>query len=207
MGRTPARQYSNAVTKRVAILGSTGSIGCSTLDVIRHLGAPYRATALAANRQVEKLAAQSREFHPSALALADHSLAADLRRHLGSDSPQIYTGSDGLVDLVRRDDIDIVLAAVVGAGRSPRRPPGRPLGKILALANKEALVVAGSLLIPEARRRNVPVLPVDSEHSAIFQALRSGRANEVRRIILTASGGPFRDATQENPKCHLGRRP
>jgi len=185
------------VTKRVAILGSTGSIGCSTLDVIRHLGAPYAASALAANRQVEKLAAQVREFKPAAVALADQSKLAELKDRLGSTDLDFYGGEGGLVDLVRRDDVDIVLAAVVGAAGLPAVLAAVAAGKTLALANKESLVVAGSLLMPEARRRGTPVLPVDSEHSAIFQAIQCGKGAEVRRIILTASGGPFRDAPLE----------
>jgi 1-deoxy-D-xylulose-5-phosphate reductoisomerase len=185
------------VTKRVAILGSTGSIGCSTIDVIRHLGPPYQASALAANRQVEKLATQVKELRPSAVALADESGLADLKRRLGPDGPRLYGGESGLVDLVRRDDVDIVVAAIVGAAGLPAALAAVRAGKTLALANKESLVVAGSLLIPEAKRRNVPLLPVDSEHSAIFQAIRCGRACDIRRVILTASGGPFRDASAE----------
>jgi 1-deoxy-D-xylulose-5-phosphate reductoisomerase len=185
------------VTKRVAILGSTGSIGCSTLDVIRHLGAPYATSALAANRQVEKLAAQVREFKPAAVALADQSKLAELKDRLGPSELDFYGGEGGLVDLVRRDDVDIVLAAIVGAAGLPAVLAAVAAGKTLALANKESLVVAGSLLMPEARRRGTLVLPVDSEHSAIFQAIQCGKGAEVRRIILTASGGPFRDAPLE----------
>jgi 1-deoxy-D-xylulose-5-phosphate reductoisomerase len=185
------------MSKRVAILGSTGSIGCSTLNVIRHLGPPYRASALAANRQVEKLAAQTREFKPAAVALADESRLAELKDLLGPTDVQLYGGQGGLVDLVRRDDVDIVLAAVVGAAGLPAVLAAVKAGKTLALANKESLVMAGSLLIPEARRSGTPLLPVDSEHSAIFQAMQCGRGAEVRRIILTASGGPFRDTSAE----------
>jgi 1-deoxy-D-xylulose-5-phosphate reductoisomerase len=181
------------VPKRVAILGSTGSIGCSTLDVIRHLGLPYRASALGANRQVEKLAAQAKEFSPGAIALADESRLDELKSLLGPRGPRIFGGENGMVDLARHDDVDIVVAAVVGAAGLPAALGAVRAGKTLALANKEALVVAGSLLIPEARRRGVPLLPVDSEHSAIFQAMACGRARDVRRVILTASGGPFRN--------------
>jgi 1-deoxy-D-xylulose-5-phosphate reductoisomerase len=185
------------VNKRVAILGSTGSIGCSTLDVIRHLGPPYRATALGAGRQAEKLAAQAKEFRPHAVALADESNIDRLHHLLGRDGPRVFAGESGMVDLARHDEVDIVVAAVVGAAGLPAALGAVRAGKTLALANKEALVVAGSLLIPEARQRGVTVLPVDSEHSAIFQAMASGRAKEVRRVILTASGGPFRDAPIE----------
>jgi len=184
--------YCFAVSKRVAILGSTGSIGCSTLDVIRHLGPPFRAAALGANRQVEKLAAQAKEFSPHAVALADESRLDQLKDLLGGNGPKIYSGESGMVDLACHDEIDIVVAAVVGAAGLPAVLGAVRAGKTLALANKEALVVAGSLLIPEARKRGVAVLPVDSEHSAIFQAMASGRSKEVRRIVLTASGGPFR---------------
>jgi 1-deoxy-D-xylulose-5-phosphate reductoisomerase len=185
------------VTKRIAILGSTGSIGCSTLDVIRHLGPSYRVTALGAHRQAEKLAAQAKEFSPAAVALADESCLEELRRHLGPGGPRIFIGESGLVDLARHDDVDIVVAAVVGAAGLPAALAAVRGGKTLALANKEALVIAGSLLIPEARRRGVALLPVDSEHSAIFQAMCCGRSAEVRRVILTASGGPFRNASLE----------
>jgi 1-deoxy-D-xylulose-5-phosphate reductoisomerase len=185
------------VSKRVAILGSTGSIGCSTLDVIRHLGPPYRASALGAHRQAEKLAGQVREFSPGAVALVDESRADDLRRMLGPSGPKIFVGESGMVDLARHEDVDVVVAAVVGAAGLPAALAAVRAGKKLALANKEALVVAGSLLIPEARRRGVSLLPVDSEHSAIFQAMACGRSRDVRRVILTASGGPFRNAPLE----------
>jgi 1-deoxy-D-xylulose-5-phosphate reductoisomerase len=185
------------VSKRIAILGSTGSIGCSTLDVIRHLGAPYRASALSANRQAEKLAAQAKEFSPGAVALVDESRVDELRHLLGPGGPRIFAGESGLVDLARHDEVDIVVAAVVGAAGLPAALAAVRAGKTLALANKEALVVAGSLLIPEARRRGISLLPVDSEHSAIFQAMCCGRSHEVRRVILTASGGPFRNAPLE----------
>jgi len=185
------------LSKRIAILGSTGSIGCSALEVVRHLGAPFQAVALGARQQIDKLAEQIKAFHPAAVALDDVSLKGELEARLDGFSPRIYTGASGLVDLVRRDDVDIVLSAVVGAAGLPAAIAAVQAGKTLALANKESLVVAGSLLIPEARRRGVALLPVDSEHSAIFQALRSGRRQDVRRVILTASGGPFRTKTSE----------
>jgi 1-deoxy-D-xylulose-5-phosphate reductoisomerase len=185
------------LSKRIAILGSTGSIGCSALDVVEHLGSPYRAVALSAHRQVDKLLQQARRHCPAAVAITDDSASpaaiAELRQ-LGSD---VYLGSAGLVQLVRRPDVDIVLAAIVGAAGLPAVLAAVEAGKCLALANKEALVVAGCLLVPEARRRNVPILPVDSEHSAVFQACQAGRSREIRRVILTASGGPFRNATRD----------
>jgi 1-deoxy-D-xylulose-5-phosphate reductoisomerase len=120
-----------------------------------------------------------------------------LKDLLGSRGPRIFPGESGLVDLARHEEVDIVVAAVVGAAGLPAALAAVRAGKTLALANKEALVVAGCLLIPEARKRGVRVLPVDSEHSAIFQAMASGRSGEVRRVILTASGGPFRRASLE----------
>ncbi len=187
------------MSKRVAILGSTGSIGCSTLDVIRHLGPPYRAAALGAHRQVEKLAGQVEGIFARMRWRWPMNPELDRAEQICSApaGPKIFVGESGMVDLARHDDVDIVVAAVVGAAGLPAALATVRAGKTLALANKEALVVAGSLLIPEARSRGVPLLPVDSEHSAIFQAMACGRSREVRRVILTASGGPFRNAPLE----------
>jgi 1-deoxy-D-xylulose-5-phosphate reductoisomerase len=186
------------LTQRVAILGSTGSIGCNALDVIESLGDGFRAVALTAHSRGEALLEQVRRHRPAAVALTgeappDEALCRQIRE-LGA---QVYLGADGMVQIVRRDDVNVVLAAVVGAAGLPAVLAAVDSGKRLALANKEALVVAGSLLVPEARRRGVPILPVDSEHSAIFQAMQCGRLGEVRRVILTASGGPFRTASAE----------
>ena len=181
------------MAKRIAILGSTGSIGTNALDVIGHLGDGYRAVALSAHRQTGKLLEQVRRFRPAAVALTqerpDPSLASELR----AAGAEVYAGPGAMERMVERDDVDLVLAAVVGAAGLPAVLAAVRAGKALALANKESLVVAGSLLVPEARRRGVPILPVDSEHSAIFQAMQCGRLAEVRRVILTASGGPFRN--------------
>jgi len=183
--------------KRIAILGSTGSIGQSALDVLRHLGPPYQAVALSCHNQTDKLLEQARLYRPTAIAITNdvhNSQIADQIQRLGIE---VYRGNSGLVKLVQRDDVDIVLAAVVGAAGLPAVLAAVHAGKTLALANKESLVVAGSLLIPEAKRRGTTLLPVDSEHSAIFQAMQCGRASEVHRVILTASGGPFRNASAE----------
>ena len=185
------------MAKRIAILGSTGSIGVSALDVLAHLGPEYEVAALSAHSQGDKLAGQMREFGPAAVAVTDESQAIRIRDAATGTRTEVYVGSSGLVRMVERDDIDIVLAAIVGAAGLPAVFAAVRTGKTLALANKEALVVAGSLLIPEARKRGVPILPVDSEHSAIFQALQSGQPREVKKIILTASGGPFRNASKE----------
>jgi 1-deoxy-D-xylulose-5-phosphate reductoisomerase len=183
--------------KNVAILGSTGSIGCNALEVIEHLGEPYRAVALSAHTQTDKLLEQVRRHRPAAVALTQERPDQELVRELRRGGAEVYTGPEGMERLVARDDVDIVLAAVVGAAGLPAVLSAVKAGKTLALANKESLVVAGSLLVPEARRRRVPILPVDSEHSAIFQAMQCGRIEQVRRVILTASGGPFRNASAE----------
>ena len=187
----------NSTSRRIAVLGSTGSIGTSSLSVITHLGEPYRAAALSAHRQGDALLEQVRLHRPSAVAITDaqtHAAFASRVRALGAEC---YCGDEGLVEMVRRDDIDIVLAAIVGSAGLPAVLAAVETHKTLALANKEALVVAGALLIPLARKNGVPILPVDSEHSAIFQAMRCGRLSEVKRVILTASGGPFRCAPRE----------
>ena len=185
------------MSKRIAILGSTGSIGRNALDVIAHLGEPYQAVALSAHSQTDKLIEQVRRHGPDAVAVTrdepDPTLLAQLRA-LGTE---VYTGPGGMVRLVERPDVDLVLAAVVGAAGLPAVLAAVRAGKTVALANKESLVVAGSLVVPEARRRGVPILPVDSEHSAVFQAMQAGRLHEVSRVILTASGGPFRNTARE----------
>jgi 1-deoxy-D-xylulose-5-phosphate reductoisomerase len=185
------------LAKRIAILGSTGSIGCNALDVVEHLGPPYSAVALGANRSVDKLVEQAKRARPSAVAIGDESLGDDLARRTRDLKTQVYVGAGGMAEMVCRPDVDIVLAAVVGAAGLGPVLAGVRAGKQLALANKESLVVAGSLLIPEAKKHGVQILPVDSEHSAVFQAMQSGRLSEIKRVILTASGGPFRCASAE----------
>ncbi len=180
------------MSKRIAILGSTGSIGCNAVKVIEHLGAPYRATALSAHSQCDALIEQARTLRPAAVAITaecDRSAVEKQLHHLGVES---YFGPTGLVELVQHPQVDIVLSAVVGAAGLPAAVATVDAGKTLLLANKESLVVAGSLLMPLARQRDVSIIPVDSEHSAIFQAMLAGKRDQVKRVILTASGGPFR---------------
>jgi 1-deoxy-D-xylulose-5-phosphate reductoisomerase len=197
----PPAYIPRRLPKRIAILGSTGSIGTNALDVIDHLGPDYQVTALSAHSQSKKLLEQIARYKPKAVCVTDPKAHAEIHRALSaphppiSPSPHLYSD---LADLVRRDDIDLVVAAVVGAAGLPAVFAAVETGKTLALANKESLVVAGSILIPLARKHDVPILPVDSEHSAIFQALQSGRPREVKRLILTASGGPFRLSTAEH---------
>lgn len=185
------------MSKNIAILGSTGSIGCNALQVIESLGPPYRAVALSAHRQADKLIEQVRQHCPAAVAITDDAVDEDVIRQIRQLGAEVYRGCNGMVELVTRPDVDIVLAAVVGAAGLPPVLAAVRAGKTLALANKESLVVAGSLVIPEARRLGVAILPVDSEHSAVFQALQCGRGKDVKRVILTASGGPFRSATRD----------
>ena len=183
--------------KRIAVLGSTGSIGCNTLDVVEHLGQGYRITALSGHTQADKLVEQARRHRPAAVAVTDPETAAAVGPVLRDLGAAVLSGPDGLVELVRRADVDVVVAAVVGAAGLPAALATVEAGKTLALANKESLVCAGSLLMPLARAKGVAILPVDSEHSAVFQAMQCGRAHEVKRVILTASGGPFRTASAE----------
>ena len=176
----------------IAILGSTGSIGRMTLEVIASLGPPYRVVALAAARQADLLARQCAETGAAAVGVRDEEAAAALRRALPAGrAPEVVTGAAGLEALASRPDVDIVLSAVAGGAGLPAALAAVRAGKRLALANKEALVMAGDLVMAEARASGAEVIPVDSEHSAVFQAMACGRRAEVRQIVLTASGGPF----------------
>ncbi|HUU10740.1 MAG TPA: 1-deoxy-D-xylulose-5-phosphate reductoisomerase [Phycisphaerae bacterium] len=176
----------------IAILGSTGSIGRMTLEVISSLGPDFRVVALAAGRQVDLLARQAAESGAVSVAVCDDEAARGLRRALPEGAaPEVLVGPEGLVALASRDDVDIVVSAVGGGAGLPAALAAARAGKRLALANKEALVMAGHLVMAEAKASGAQVIPVDSEHSAIFQAMASGRAGEVRRVVLTASGGPF----------------
>lgn len=180
--------------KRLAILGSTGSIGTQTLDVVRRHPDLYEVYAICANRSVDLLVEQAREFRPEVVCIADESLYEELSRQLSAISFQgkIWAGADSIADMVTMPSIDIVVAAMVGyAGLRPTIEAIRA-GKTIALANKETLVVAGEIICELAQKHHAPILPVDSEHSAIFQSLVGEDRNEIEKILLTASGGPFR---------------
>ncbi len=153
--------------------------------------------ALSAHHQTARLIQQVHRHRPAAVALTQERVPPGVLDELDAAGVHIYRGVSGLTEMVRRDDIDMVLAAIVGSACLPATFAAVEAGKTLALANKESLVVAGSLLIPLARKRGVRILPVDSEHSAVFQASLAGRVSEIKRVILTASGGPFRNATRE----------
>jgi 1-deoxy-D-xylulose-5-phosphate reductoisomerase len=178
--------------KRLALLGSTGSIGEQTLDVAGRFPDRYRVTGLAAGHQVEKLAEQVRRFRPDVVSVADDEGARELRERLAGDPvPEIHVGDAGLT-AVATCDADLVVSALVGAVGLDPTLAAIEAGRDVALANKEVLVMAGALVLRAVRARGVALLPVDSEHNAIFQALAGQRLEDVERIILTASGGPFR---------------
>ncbi len=181
--------------KQIAILGSTGSIGTQALQVIEEHPDLYEAYALTANNQVELLAEQARKFMPAAVVIANEAKYFQLKEMLADLPIQVYAGADALCEIVEAKPIDVVLASMVGyAGLRPTMNAIRA-GKAIALANKETLVVAGELINALAQQYHTPILPVDSEHSAIFQCLEPNNALE--KVILTASGGPFRKFTME----------
>jgi len=186
------------VTKRIAILGSTGSIGKNALRVIDSLGPQYQIVALSAHSSVELLAEQARRYKPGFVAITNADYAEQLGEFLGDLDIEILAGPDGLIQIAELEDVDIVLTAVVGAAGLPAVIAAGSKGKRLAIANKEPLVIAGELLRKEIEQNGGIILPVDSEHSAVFQAIQSGSREEVKKIILTASGGPFRQATAED---------
>ena len=199
MGNSPVR-------KRVVLLGATGSIGESALKVARDIPERMEVVGLAANSNAEKLAAAANETHAPFLCLVDETKMDVLRRALAY-KPRVFTGEEGLCEMACLADVDMVLVAIVGTGGLRPALAAIEAGKDLAVASKEILVMAGEIVMRKARDNNVHVLPVDSEHNAIFQCLESGRgigapkdggaptfqSSDLRRIILTASGGPFRE--------------
>lgn len=182
--------------KRVVILGSTGSIGRAALEVAARRPERFRVVGLAARSNWAVLAEQAERFDVAAAAIADASHYEALRR-AARNGTRMLAGAEGLAQLVAETDADLVLAAIVGAAGLPATLAAVERGIDVALANKEALVVAGTILVPLARQRGAALIPVDSEHSAIFQALHGGRAGDLRRVYLTASGGPFRTWPRE----------
>ncbi|MCF0167391.1 MAG: 1-deoxy-D-xylulose-5-phosphate reductoisomerase, partial [Bacteroidales bacterium] len=178
--------------RRIAILGSTGSIGTQALDSIRQNSECFEVELLTANTSAELLISQAIEFRPNAVVICDESRYEQVRNALEDYDIKVWTGIDAVCDILRGDNIDIVLTAMVGF--SGLRPTMAAIesGKVIALANKETLVAAGKLVTEAARRYNAAIIPVDSEHSAIFQCLQAAGPNRPERILLTASGGPFR---------------
>lgn len=183
--------------KQIAILGSTGSIGTQTLDVVRANPDRYQVYALSAHRSLDLLIAQAREFKPEVVCIADEHLYEPLKEALVDMPMKVWAGSDAIAQMVTFSSIDIVVAAMVGyAGLCPTIEAIKA-GKTIALANKETLVVAGSLINELAHQYHAPILPVDSEHSAIFQSLVGEDRSEIEKILLTCSGGPFRTWERE----------
>ncbi len=181
--------------RKVSILGSTGSIGRSTLDVARMHPGAVKVVGLSTRRRIEDLAAQVREFEPVIAAVGDEDLLGDFKKLIGRAKTEVVAGEAGLEEAASLGDADIVLNAVVGAaGIMPSLAAIRS-GKDLAIANKECLVAAGEVITREAAAAGVSLIPVDSEHSAVFQCLRGEEPGAVARITLTASGGPLKDMT------------
>jgi 1-deoxy-D-xylulose-5-phosphate reductoisomerase len=177
--------------RTIALLGSTGSIGTSTLDLVRQFPDRFRIDGLVAGLNLELLSQQVREFSPRVVAVKNQKDVSRLRTLLNERHTEILWGESGAIAVASASGVDIVLAAIVGAAGLVPTFAGLKAGKEIALANKEALVMAGELFVSAAKEQNVPLLPVDSEHSAIFQCLQGNRREDVDRLILTASGGPF----------------
>ncbi|MCH5338966.1 MAG: 1-deoxy-D-xylulose-5-phosphate reductoisomerase [Acetatifactor sp.] len=182
--------------KKIAILGSTGSIGTQTLEVVRS-NPELKVVALAAGSNVERLEAQVREFHPEVVGMWSEQAACDLRTRLSDLNVRVVTGMEGLLEIAVLPEIQVLVTAIVGMIGIRPTIAAISAGKDIALANKETLVTAGHLIMPLAREKGVSILPVDSEHSAIFQSLNGEPKGRVEKILLTASGGPFRGRTRE----------
>ena len=207
--------------KHICILGSTGSIGTSTLSILEQYPELFTVSSLAAGQNVDLAFAQCRRWHPRVVSMATEPLADQLRAQLASaglSSIEVVFGTRGTVHAATLAEVDFVVSAIVGVAGLQATYAAVAAGKPVGLANKEAMVAAGEILTREARRRNVPLLPIDSEHNAIHQCMRGGGREEVRRIWLTASGGPFRqlpleefaritvDQALKHPTWVMGRR-
>ncbi|MDP6119053.1 MAG: 1-deoxy-D-xylulose-5-phosphate reductoisomerase [Planctomycetota bacterium] len=182
---------------RIALLGSTGSIGTSTLDVVRGLGEPFEIVSVAAGSNWDAVARQIDEFRPRRAAMFQPEAAVELRQSLNGHPTEVLEGTDGICDLACDPEVDIVIMGISGASALPAAVEAVKAGKRVGLANKEALVMAGEILNPLAQDSGAEIIPVDSEHSALFQSLKSGNHGEVNRLLLTASGGPFRETPKE----------
>ncbi len=180
----------------IAILGSSGSIGQSTLDIVRSHRDKFRIIGLAVRKNIEILEKQIEEFQPEIVAVYDVQAAETLRQKMRDRQVRVLSGEEGIVEVSIHTRVDIVVAAIVGAVGMLPTLRAIQAGKKIALANKETLVMAGEIMMAEAEKHNVTILPVDSEHSAIFQSLEGNReAHHIKKLILTASGGPFREKT------------
>jgi len=179
--------------KRISILGSTGSVGRSVLDVISRSQGAYGVAGLAAGQNVRLLVEQIRTFHPRIVAVMSPELADEVRSLSGAFAPEVVFGKEGYTAVASMEEAQMVVSAMVGAAGLVPTLAAIEAGKVVALANKETLVAAGPFVMERARKKGVTILPLDSEHSAIFQCLAGNRASDVSRIFLTASGGPFRE--------------
>lgn len=204
--------------KRIAILGSTGSIGTQTLDIVRAWPEELKVTALAAGSSVELMEKQIREFHPVMAAMWDQKAAEELKLRVADTDVKVVCGMDGLLQIANLAEAEVLVTAIVGMIGIRPTIAAIEQGKTIALANKETLVTAGHLIMPLAKKMGVPILPVDSEHSAVFQSLNGEKKEQAGKILLTASGGPFRgrkraqlaDITVEDalkhPNWSMGRK-
>lgn len=183
--------------KKIGILGSTGSIGTQTLEVVRNYKEDLQVTALAAGNNIQLLEQQIREFHPSLVAVWKEENAAKLKTMVADMNVKIVSGMEGLLEVAVQEESDILVTAIVGMIGIQPTIAAIQAGKDIALANKETLVTAGHIIMPLAKRYHVDILPVDSEHSAIFQCLNGETSNQIDKILLTASGGPFRGTDTE----------
>lgn len=183
-------------TRKIAILGSTGSIGTQTLDIVRK-EPDLEVTAMAAGTNVELMERQVREFHPALVAMWTEEAAKDLRERLRDLSVKITCGMEGLLEVATHEEADVLVTAIVGMIGIRPTIAAIEQGKTIALANKETLVTAGHIIMPLAARKDVSIVPVDSEHSAIFQSMHGENRERVEKILLTASGGPFRGKKRE----------
>lgn len=186
--------------KRIAVLGSTGSIGTNTLDVIASHSQEMQLIAITAHNSWEQLARQSQQFHPRWTVLSNPELNSVVQQESFSHSTELLFGADKIERVAASDEVDVVICGIVGAAGLRGAWAAVEAGKTVGIANKETLVVAGPLIMELAAQNQATLLPVDSEHNAIFQALQAGHPKDVKRVILTASGGPFRGATQAELK-------
>ncbi|MGA2093604.1 MAG: hypothetical protein ABSH16_09380 [Sedimentisphaerales bacterium] len=198
--------------RRIAILGSTGSIGTTALRVIDGLnssleeGRAFEVVALSGHSNVKLLAEQVRRYRPKYVAVSDPDCIEQFRGHIKGADVEVLAGEEGLTQIAQLDEVGTVLAAIVGVAGLPAVLAAVRKGKRVAIANKEPLAIAGKLITSEAKKYAAQLLPVDSEHSAIFQALMAGRPNEVAKIVLTTSGGPFRGRRPEEIQLRWIRR-
>ena len=185
------------MSQKLAILGSTGSIGTQTLDIVSQNPDDLQVVAMSCGKNIDLFEKQIRKYRPSLVSIGTEELAADLKTRLSDIEIKIVYGMDGLIDVATYDKADTVVTAVVGMIGVKPTIAAINAGKTIALANKETLVTAGHIIMPLAKEKGVSILPVDSEHSAIFQSLNGERHNKISKILLTASGGPFRGRTLE----------